>query len=111
MSRHELGELDRELSCGPCLVQDALLGACVGAAIGWFQGQRGRGFFSTVTQGAGAGAGVSLLRYSYCQWLSGREHAELEKKVEKTVERVEHLTGLAPYPLYRPSTTYPWSEH
>jgi len=108
MTYPELADLERDLGRGPCLVQGAVFGACVGAIIGWFKGSRGNDFFENMTQGAIAGVGVNLADYGYSQWLAGRERSALKSKLPKTAGE---FTGLAPYPLYRQSLTYPWSEH
>ncbi|HYB23848.1 MAG TPA: hypothetical protein VED41_08630 [Solirubrobacteraceae bacterium] len=105
MSGVELADLDRDLARGPLLVHGAAFGASVGAIIGWLRGERGVDFLSNVAQGAGAGAALGLASYGFWQWVSGREH---EMRCQR---RPEFRSGLAPYPLYRPSLSYPWSEH
>lgn len=105
MTHPELADLERDLSHGPCLVQGAVFGACVGAIIGWFKGSHGEEFFENMTQGAIAGVGVNLADYGYSQWLAGKEKSVLEARTGG------EFVGVAPYPLYRQSLTYPWSEH
>jgi hypothetical protein len=96
----QLADLDHELAEGPKLIAGAAFGASVGAIIGWLKGERGETFFSNVVQGAGAGVAVSLASHAFWQWASNSEH-----------HLPEHRTGLAPWPLYRSSLSYPWSEH
>ncbi len=112
MTHPELADLERDLGRGPCLVQGAVFGACVGAMIGWFKGSRGKEFFENMTQGAISGVGVNLADYGYSQWLAKRERSLLEREALTVESRgAAEFTGLAPYPLYRQSLTYPWSEH
>ena len=106
MSGVELADLDHELAQGPKLVAGAAFGASVGAIMGWLHGERGETFFSNVLQGAGVGVALSLASYGFWQWAAGREHEAQEPKTLPS-----HKTGLAPYPFYRPSLSYPWSEH
>lgn len=106
LSGVDLADLDHELAQGPKLVAGAAFGASVGAIMGWLRGERGDAFFSNVAQGAGVGVAVSLASYGFWQWVSDREHDGHEAKVLPS-----HKTGLAPYPFYRPSLSYPWSEH
>ncbi len=101
MTRTELSDLDRHLARGPRLVQGAILGAGVGAVIGWLSGSR---ITSSVMQGAVGGVCVGLILHGYEQWSSGQAHKESDGK--------PHLVGaVAPYPFYAPSVTYPWSAH
>jgi hypothetical protein len=106
MSGADLADLDHELAQGPKLVAGAAFGASVGAIMGWLKGESGSTFFSNIAQGAGAGVAVSLVSYGFWQWASSRQHEGREPKVLSV-----HKTGLVPYPLYRPSLSYPWSEH
>lgn len=110
----ELLDLDRSLARGPHLVEDAVLGASVGILIGWFSGV-GRGAITNAAMGAAAGGFVSILRYSGKQWMSKHGHADLESKLgsfDSSAAKVGgYRAGLAPYPYYRASTTYPWSSH
>jgi hypothetical protein len=106
MSGADLADLDHELAQGPKLVAGAAFGASVGALLGWLGGAKGEAFFSNVAQGAGAGVAVSLGSYAFWQWASTRQHEGREPEVLPV-----HKTGLSPYPLYRPSLSYPWSEH
>src|SRR5271154_7048974 len=99
----ELADLDHELAQGPCLVRDAVFGACVGAVIGWLGDSGGRRLFSSIAQGAVAGAGVSLASYAFGSWKSVNEHKQLGPS---------HFTGtLVPYPflpfeeVFAPSVT------
>lgn len=109
MSQAELALLDHDLSQGPYLVRDAVFGACVGAVVGWLGDVNGKRLFSSIAQGAMAGAGVSLASYAFGSWKSSSEHKQLESS--------HHAGGLALYPgwpsvpFYDPSVTYPWSNH
>lgn len=105
MRETELVMLDHDLAQGPCLVRDAVFGACVGAVIGWFGKADSKHLFSSIAQGAVAGTGVSLASYAFGSWKSANEHRQLGVPSS-------HLTGaLAPYPFYAPSVTYSWSNH
>ncbi|HTR02658.1 MAG TPA: hypothetical protein VMN82_05630 [Thermoanaerobaculia bacterium] len=106
MGEAELADLDHELAQGPKLVAGAAFGASVGALMGWLKGESGETFFSNVAQGAGAGVALSLASYGFWQWVSGREHDCREPTLPSS-----HRTGLASWPFYRPSLSYPWSEH
>jgi hypothetical protein len=104
MTRTELSDLDRHLARGPHLVNGAILGAGVGAVIGWLSG---RSVSSSVAQGAVGGVCVGLLVYGYAEWSSSRAHAAVPE-----LEGRQNLVGaLAPFPFYAPSVTYPWSAH
>jgi|SRR5271170_184066 len=106
MTRTELSDLDRHLAQGPQLVQGAVLGAGVGAVIGWLSGGRSSSLGSHVAQGALGGVCVGLLLYGYEQWSSTHGHKELIDGDGR------HAAGaLAPFPFYAPSVTYPWSAH
>jgi len=106
MTRTELSDLDRHLARGPHLVNGAILGAGVGAVIGWLSGRR---VTSSVAQGAVGGVCVGLLLYGYEQWSSTRAHAVASSP---ELDERRHLVGaLAPLPYYAPSVTYPWSAH
>jgi hypothetical protein len=101
MTRTGLSDLDRRLARGPRLVTSAILGAGVGAVVGWLAG---RSTTTSMGQGAVGGVVVGLLYHGYEQWSSVRGHEQLGAP--------EHLTGiLAPYPFYSRSVTYPWSAH
>jgi hypothetical protein len=101
MTRTELSDLDRHLARGPRLVNGVILGAGVGAVVGWLSG---RHVSSSIAQGAVGGVAVGLLLYGYEQWSSSQGHKELEGG--------KHVAGaLAPLPFYAPSVTYPWSAH
>ena len=101
LTRTELSDLDRHLARGPRLVQGAVLGAGVGAVIGWLSGRR---ISSSVAQGAVGGVCVGLILHGYEHWSSVQGHKELGEG--------KHLAGaLAPFPFYAPSVTYPWSAH
>lgn len=100
MTRTELSDLDRNLARGPRLIEGAVLGAGVGAVMGWLSGDR---LMTSVAHGAMGGVCVGLLLYGYEQWSSTHGHKELDGR---------YVTGaLAPFPLYAPSVTYPWSAH
>jgi hypothetical protein len=102
MTDSELAELDEELAQGPRLARDAAFGACIGAAMSWLGYGGGNRLFSSAAQGAGAGVVIALLSYGFDQWKSTNAHRS----------KSPALTGfLAPYPLYTPSVTYPWSSH
>lgn len=101
MTRTELSDLDRYLARGPRLVQGAVLGAGVGAVIGWLSGHR---ITSSVAQGALGGVCVGLILHGYEQWQSTHGHKELGG--EKSF-----VGAIAPYPFYASSVTYPWSAH
>jgi len=104
MTRTELSDLDRHLARGPRLVQGAVLGAGVGAVIGWLSGNR---ITSSVAQGVVGGVAVGLILHGYEQWSSTQAHAALPLEAGK-----EYLVGaLAPFPFYAPSVTHPWSAH
>ena len=107
MTQTELADLDRSLAEGPCLVNDAVMGACVGILIGWFgyDGSQKRHVFVDGMQGAVAGAAVSLVTYGISQWISAKEH-ERER-----LSTGSFRAGFAPFPFYRASVTYPWSNH
>jgi hypothetical protein len=99
MTRTELSDLDRRLAQGPQLVTSAVLGAGVGAVIGWLSG---RGIAASAGQGVVGGVVVGLLVYGAGQWQSSESHKRSEG----------HLAGfLAPFPLHSRSVTYPWSAH
>lgn len=101
MTRTELFDLDRHLARGPRLVQGAVLGAGVGAVMGWLSGRR---ISSSAAQGVVGGVCVGLILHGYDQWSSAQGHKELGDE--------KHAVGaLAPFPFYAPSVTYPWSAH
>ena len=101
----ELADLDHELAQGPRLMRDVVFGACVGAMIGWF-GSSGKRMFTSVAQGAGAGAAVCLADYAFGQWKSAQEHKQLG-----SAKAAGYFAGIAPAPFYAPSLSYPWSSH
>jgi hypothetical protein len=86
-----------ELDRGPRLLRGAGFGALVGGVVGWLQRKSGAEFRSSLYWGAGAGAAVALVRHGFIEWQDKSDRAS--------------RVGIAPWPYYRPSTTYPWSEH
>jgi len=66
----ELKTLDKRVSEGPSVAQDAAFGAFVGGVVGMFDG----GMFSGAFKGALTGAAVALVRHKYEQWLAENEH-------------------------------------
>jgi hypothetical protein len=104
MTPTELADLERKLAQGPHLVSDAVFGACVGGFVGWLGVAHGRHMFANVAQGACAGIIVSLATYGFNQWKADQERRQSSAVLG------EHFAGaLSPYPLYRASLTYPWS--
>jgi hypothetical protein len=96
-----LAALHRDLDRGPRLLRSAAFGAAVGAIVSWARGAGdGDGGVPTgAAWGAAAGAIVALASHGFKQWSSKSEHV------------FPHRAGIAPWPLYRPSLSYPWSEH
>lgn len=115
LSRSQLGDLDKALAGGPRLGDGAVLGAGVAILLGWFTDSRA-GIIKNGAMGAAAGAFVNFLRYGVKQWTSKEEH-EFFEALPPELARLSGLpapnsrVGIAPYPYYRPSVTYPWSEH
>jgi len=103
MTRTELSDVDRRLAKGPRLVPSAVLGAGVGALVGWLAG---RPVPASMGQGAAGGVALGLLLYGYSEWASSAEHKKLGTMPG------DHFAGVvAPYPLHAHSVTYPWSAH
>ena len=101
MTPIELSDLERQLARGPRLCNGALLGAGVGAIIGWLGG---RSVSSSAMHGAVGGAAVGLMVYGYGMYSA--DQAKREALVSG------HFAGaLSPYGLHRSSVTYPWSNH
>lgn len=105
MTRTELSDLDRRLARGPQLVTSAVLGAGVGAVIGWLSDRR---IAASAGQGVVGGVVVGLMVYGFGQWESANAHGGHAGLASAK----DHLTGItAPFPLYSRSVTYPWSAH
>ena len=62
--------------------------------------------------GAGVGTVVSLVGYAVKGFISEREHEHLSQApTSPGLAEASFRTGLAPFPLYRSSLSYPWSDH
>lgn len=66
----ELKALDKQVTEGPRIAQDAAFGAFVGSVVGFFDG----GFIDGAVKGALTGAAVALVRYKYQHWVAENEH-------------------------------------
>lgn len=95
MTAAGLAALHRDLERGPRLLRSAAFGAAVGAIVSWARGPGDGGVPAGAAWGAAAGAAVALAAHGFKRWTS----------------ETHHRVGLAPWPLYRPSLSYPWSEH
>ena len=65
LTRTGLSDLDRHLARGPRLVEGAVLGAGVGALLGWLSGRR---ISTSAAQGAAGGVCLGLFAHGYEQW-------------------------------------------
>ena len=111
MTRVRLADLGQGLGRGPSIVTGALFGATVAVATSWLKGSRA-GFLGDAVLGASVGTVVSLVGYAAGSFISEREHEHLsEAPTSPALAEASVRTGLAPFPFYRPSLSYPWSEH
>jgi len=95
----------------------ALFGATVGVATSWLKGSRA-GFLGDAALGAGVGTFVALLGRGFQDWSEAKGDERLRAAPTGPALAAQVLTppsgslvGLAPYPFYRSSLSYPWSEH
>ena len=107
MTRVHLADLGRDSAHGPRIVTGALFGAAVSVAASWAKGARA-GFLGDAALGAGVGVCVALLGAGVKDWI--RESAE-DQLGSSAPNAALGRVGFAPYPLYAPSLSYPWSEH
>lgn len=111
MTRVRLADLGQGLGRGPSIVTGALFGATVAVATSWLKGSRG-GFLGDAVMGASVGTVVSLANYAVKGFIADREHEHVsEAPTSPALAEASVRTGLAPFPFYRPSLSYPWSEH
>lgn len=107
MTRVHLADLGRDSSHGPRIAAGALFGAAVSVATSWARGSRD-GFLGDAVLGGGVGVCVALLGTLVKDFV--RESGE-EQLGASAPNPALGRVGLAPYPLYAPSLSYPWSEH
>ena len=107
MTRVHLADLGRDSARGPRIAAGALFGAAVSVATSWAKGSR-EGFLGDAALGAGVGVCVALLGAGVKDFI--RESGEDQLGTSAPNPALGRV-GLAPFPFYGPSLSYPWSEH
>lgn len=110
MTRSRLADLIEGRGRGVGLASGALIGASVTVATSWLKGDRA-GFFGDAVLGACVGAVAAAAGTAISDVLTSTESARLAEAPTSPALAEATRTGLAPYPFYRPSLTYPWSEY
>jgi hypothetical protein len=107
MTRVHLADLGRACASEPRIASGALFGAAVSVATSWVKGEK-QGLLGDAALGAGVGVCAALLAAGIKDWI--RESAE-DQIGSSAPNAALGRVGFAPYPLYAPSLSYPWSEH